>query len=243
MADQIQTEMTQTLLLVAISLCFNPEEEYLTEEQILSRGFSPTREFGKTYLQSLVDNETIKCKWIGSSNTLTTDSQVIYFKNPVAEGQSHHLFIAENGFKLLGLFEKSPGNELYFLSLRMDIKAQECVEYADFYANKSRLSIINKNPNNPKLILMLMELKLENVFALIWRSVKIFERHVTVKNDTFEFSDMIDMAFDKYIDAKNKGAALDEYVRPMQIKVSKLSWIAEKLLLEIPKISKNSKAS
>lgn len=239
MPEQAQTEMIQTLLLLALSLCFNPGEKYLTEEQILSRGFSPTGEFGKTCLKSLVENEMVKCKSIGSSNTLSAGSQLIYFKNPVAEGQSHHLFITESGLKLLDFLEANPGNELYFLSLRIDIKAQECVGYADFYAKKSRISIVNTSVNNPKLVLMLMELKLEKVFALIWRSIKILERQVTIKNNLVEFSKVIDIAFDKYIDAKNLRAELDEYERPMQIKVSKISWISEKLLMEIPKIHKN----
>lgn len=240
MADQIQTEMIQSLLLVALSLCFNPGEEYLTEEQILSRGFSPTSDYGKTCLQSLVNSDAVKYKCISPSNPLTVDIELKYFQNPVTETQ-RHLFIYEQGIKLLHLLEANPGNDLYFLSMRIDIKVQECIEYANFYAYKSKINITNKGIGNPKLILMLMELKQENVFALIWRSIKILSRESNTQSRAYEFSEIINLAFEKYTDEKNSVHRMDEYKRPSQIKLSKISWVAEKLLSEIPRISQSIK--
>lgn len=227
MADQIQTEMIQTLLLLALSLCFNPGEEYLTEEQILNRGFSPTSDYGRTCLQSLIDSGVVKYKCINSATPLTVETQLRYFQNPAAEWQDHRLFISEHSLKLLDLLKKKSGNELYFLSLQVNIKAQECVEYADFYANKSRICITNKGTSSPKLILMLMELKLENVFALIWRSIKLISRESDSNIQYVHFSELINLAFEKYTDEKKSPNRIDAYKRPSQIKLSKISWVAE----------------
>jgi hypothetical protein len=142
---------------------------------------------------------------------------------------------------LFNFLESAPGNELHFLSLHIDIKAQECLEYAQFYAKKSNINIVSSGANNTKLTLMLMELKLENVFALIWRSVKILAQPGTAKKKTASYSNVINLAFEKYTDIKNSALQFDEYKRPRQIKQSRISWVASKLLTEIPKIGKTPK--
>lgn len=237
-----QEEIIQTLLLVALSLCFEAGEEYLTEDQILTRGFSPTIPYGKACLKKLIDSNAVECLQVDTHNPLNRKFGLAYLKNPVDEKANHRTYIMQCSVSLFNFLELAPGNELHFLSLHIDIKAQECLEYAQFYAKKSNINIVGSRANNTKLTLMLMELKLENVFALIWRSVKILERLEAAKKKTTNYSDVINLAFEKYTDTKNSAVQFDEYKRPRQIKQSKISWVASKLLTEIPKIGKTPKS-
>lgn len=236
-----QAEMIQTLLLVALSLCFEAGEDYLTEDQILARGFSPTIAYGKASLKKLIESKSIEHREVGLLNPLNGKYGLLYLKNPVDNKESRRAYITQCSLGLLNFLESASGNELHFLSLHIDIKAQECIEYAEFYANKSQIKIVYSGEINSKLTLMLMELKLENVFALIWRSIKILQRLSATNKKATNYSKIINLAFEKYAETKQSGLPFDEYKRPRQIKQSKLSWVASQLLTEIPKIGKTFK--
>ncbi len=236
-----QPEMIQTLLLVALSLCFDTGEEYLTEDQILARRFSPTITYGKASLKKLIESKAVEYRQVDLHNPLNGKYSLLYLKNPVDNKENRRAYITQCSVNLLNFLESASGNELHFLSLHIDIKAQECIEYAEFYANKSQIKIVYSGEINPKLTLMLMELKLENVFALIWRSIKILQRLSVTKKKETDYSKVINLAFEKYADTKQSGLPFDEYRRPRQIKQSKLSWVASQLLTEIPKIGKTFK--
>lgn len=228
-------EMVQTVLKQALALCFKPDEQYLTEEQIIARRLTPTADYSRACLRRLIEGQAIEYEWVESSNPLSEKEKTMYIKNPIGD-EIIRIFNFEMSKKLLEFVEAARGNELYVLSLRIEILAQDCIAYIKFYATKSKLNVTSYDANNAKLKLMLMELKLENVYALLWRSIKMTQNRVP-HNASVNFAEIIENAFEKYSNSNNK-TDLEEYKRPAQIKGSMISRIAEKILPELPKISR-----
>jgi hypothetical protein len=229
-------EMVVVVLTVALALCFKAGEDYLSEEQVTSRKFTPTEAYSRACLRKLIENKAVEYQWIASTNPLNEDGGLLYLKNPVKEGESHQMFHFEKFKTLLEFLRLAPENQLYIKSLRIDVMAQECVEYAEFYATKSAINLTQVEADNPKLKLMLMELELENVYALIWRSIKMSTRQGHSNKTNIRFSEIIDGCFDKYANSRRNVLNLEKYKRPIQIKPSMISRIADKALTAIIEI-------
>ncbi|WP_331351992.1 hypothetical protein [Cellvibrio sp. UBA7671] len=228
-------EMVQTVFKQALALCFKSEERYLTEDQIIARRLTPTADYSRACLRRLIEGQAIEHEWVESGSPLSEKEKTMYIKNPIGD-EIHRIFNFEMSKKLLEFVKADRGNELYILSLRIEILAHDCIAYIQFYAAKSKLNITNYEANNAKLKLMLMELKLENVYALLWRSIKMKQNRVH-PNASVNFAEIIENAFEKYSNSSNKDD-LEEYKRPAQIKASMISRIAEKILPALPRISR-----
>jgi hypothetical protein len=228
-------EMVLTVLKQALALCFKPEERYLTDEQIIARRYTPTEDYSRACLRRLIEGQAIEHEWLDSSNAIAGTGKTLYIKSPIGDDE-RRMFVFEMSKKLLEFVEAAPGNELYVLSLRVEIMTQDCIAYTQYYATKSKLNVTKYEGNNAKLKLLLMELKLENVYALLWRSIKMTEKRVP-PNASISFAEIIENAFEKYSNLNYK-VGVEEYRRPAQLKYSMISRIADKLLPELPDIGR-----
>jgi hypothetical protein len=106
----------------------------------------------------------------------------------------------------------------------LEVLAGECVEYSRIYGISNKLIILDPDPFNPKLQLLLLENDLKQVFMLIWRSLKELGRD-SVCSKTISFSELIETAYEFYLAYMRSNFSIPHYDRPKTMKTSKVAGI------------------
>jgi hypothetical protein len=167
-----QKEFNQLIMQIALAVCFKPYEEFLSEDQILARNYTPTENFGRSCIASLIDSGKFEFTRVDPAFPLDGNECTLFIKNPVSAGDDFDGYIyrlAENIVDALIDFEP---NSVYLKALRQEVLACECVEYCEYYAKREQLPIANPNHNNARLRLLLLECKVDIVYMLMWRAIK-----------------------------------------------------------------------
>jgi hypothetical protein len=90
----------------------------------------------------------------------------------------------------------------------------------------NRLIVVDQDPFNPRLQLLILENEQSQVFMLIWISIKQLSReNKTVK--TLGFSELMETSYDLYLDYKRNNIEIKHYKRPKSnlMKTSKVAGI------------------
>lgn len=108
--------------------------------------------------------------------------------------------------------------------LVLEVLAGECIEYTYIYALANKLNVVDQDPFNPRLQLLLLENELRQVFMLIWRSIKQMSRD---KNPvkTVEFSELMENSYELYMSYMRSNFEIPHYSRPKSMRTSKVAGI------------------
>ena len=101
-------ELNQLIMQVALAACFKPNEELLSEDQIIARNYAPTEYCGKRCITSLIDSGLIGFTKIDPAFPLDSNECTLFIKSPVKGGEDLDGFIynrAENILKILAQSE------------------------------------------------------------------------------------------------------------------------------------------
>ncbi len=238
MIDQVsQREFNQMIMLVAFAMCFRPNEEYLSEDQIIDRGYSPTESYGRNCIAKLIDDGAVAFKHLDPTFPFDTQMSTLFVKRPVSLGKELEPFIYRHFEKIQRSIDQSFDCNLYLAALYQDVLACEAIEYANFYAQKNGFNLLNAAPTNAKLKLLLIENSPEKTNAFIWRAIKNAKKKIGNSVEHVEFSDVVNAAFDCYVRYQKLNIEIEGYNRPSQLKTSLLSSV-----LEFIRLSKGAKA-
>jgi hypothetical protein len=223
MTNQVsQKEFNQMVMLVALAMCFKSNEEYLSEDQIIGRGYTPIESYGKSCIAKLIDEGAIKFKLIEPTFPIDGAKGIYFIKRPVNSEQELEPYLYKSLERIQSLVGHSFDYTLYLRALYLDVLACEAIEYANYYAKKNGLYLQKTSPANAKLQILLAENAPEKINALIWRSIKSIS-----KNISNEVKEVMDSAFEYYVHHQKQSIAVEEYSRPSQLRTSVLSGILE----------------
>jgi hypothetical protein len=106
----------------------------------------------------------------------------------------------------------------------LEVLAGECIEYTYNYSLDNRLIVVEPDPFNPRLQLLLLENEQRQVFMLIWISIKNLSReNKTVK--TLGFSELMEASYGLYLEYKRNNNEIKHYKRPTSMKTSEVAGI------------------
>lgn len=219
----MQKEFNQEVLLAALALCFNEYECLLSVEQILTRDFTPDASYSKLCINQLLLEGAIQCAAGVSVSVGGKARQLINVRRPERMGGPLHKFITHVLNNLKVALEEHASCIQYLESLRHEVESCECIQYAKFFASRDNLRIVDASPDVTKFHLLLMENSHDQIFMLLWRSIKTHSEGHTNKTGDISFSKLIGTAFEFYLNYKAKGITIDSYEWPKRIPISKLA--------------------
>lgn len=221
MRTQAQEGLLEMIVLIALAACFKPNERYLLLDQIMVRDFAPNEYYGKKWVAKLIDRKLIDFNLVAPLSGAQNASPLI--KRPAEAGECVDAYILKVSKRINRLLALDFNHFLYLKEFTLDILANECAEYARYYAHRSGLSIIQTSPESTKLKLLLLECDQEQVFMLLWRAVKQAQRNCLSIERHIHLDELIDTAFSFYIQYRRLGITIECYERPKQMMTSKLS--------------------
>lgn len=226
-ANVNQKEFNQLIMQVALAACFKPNEDALLEDQIILRGYAPTKDYGKRCIADLIDSGIIEFTRIDPVFPSDGNGCNLFIKCPVKGTDDLDCFIYNRVESILRLLAQSAMHAAYLKAFNHEVIACECIEYCEFYAKRAQLTIINPNHNIAKLRLLILECEIDKIQMLMWRAIKILASKETSISRCIEFSDIIDITFDRYTHYKKISVELEGYKRPSILKTSVLSGFLE----------------
>lgn len=223
MVDEVNKRaFFELVFLVALATCFKPKEDYLTEGQLFSRGFSPTEVYGQKCLAELIEGALIDYKISETFISGSDDTCALLIKCPAMRSDIDS-YIYGMSSRIRALLTQSSEYQLYLRELHYEVIAAECIEYCNFYVGRENLTIFNSSHNNAKLRMLILDCEPEQVQMLLWRAMT----NALKKRVDFEFSDLMDVAFQHYIDYKKFNIEIKGYKRPPSLKTSILSGLIQ----------------
>jgi hypothetical protein len=222
-----QKELNQLIMQAALAACFKPNEEFLSEDQVIARNYAPTEYFGKSCIASLIDSGLIEFTRIDPAFPLDGNECTLFIKCPAKVGDDLDSFIYKRAENIVNILAQSEIHTVYLKVLTQEVTACECIEYCEFYAKRAQLEIINANHNNARLRLLLLECDVDKIQMLMWRAIKTLANKATPEIRCIEFADIIDITFDRYTHYKRINVDLEGYKRPSILKTSVLSGFLE----------------
>jgi hypothetical protein len=226
-----QKEFNQEVLLTSLALCFKQSEQALSVEQIVVRGLTPDTHYSRSWINELMVADSIRWKSFNSSS-IESDAKVkrdIVLERP---GQQHiplEQFVANRVLGLRLQLENDCDCGDYLQVLNLEVMGGECIQYANFYAARDNLIIIDSSPNDLNLRLLLQENMRDQVFMLLWRAIK--NQPEISSNGTREvsFADLAQRAFEYYLSYKERGSTIEAYPWPKSLPMSKLASVVSLL--------------
>ncbi len=222
-----QKVLNQLIMQVALAACFKPNEEFLSEDQVIARNYAPTEQFGKSCIASLIDSGLIEFTRIDPAFPIDGNECTLFIKCPATDGDDLDSFIYQRAENIVNILAQSENSVVYLKALTQEIIACECIEYCEFYAKRAQLTIINANHNNARLRLLLLECDVDKIHMLMWRAIKTLANKATPDLRCIEFADIIDITFDRYTHYRRINVDLEGYKRPSILKTSVLSGFLE----------------
>lgn len=227
MHDQVtQKDFNMMIMQVAIAMCFKPDEEYLSEDQVVYRGFSPLESYSKSCIAMLIDSGAVEFKTIEPTFPFNGADNTLRIKRP-ASGDQLDSFIWEKSKRITSLLAYSEDCGLYLHALAQDIVVCECIEYAEYYAAKANLKIRDPFSSNARLKLLVMENPTEKINALIWMAIKKISKGRAGEPQAVDLEQIVKLAFETYVRYKKLDIEMEGYKSPSQIKPSILSGLLE----------------
>lgn len=222
-----QPDFSNSILFAALCLCFNPDEKSLTASQLISRGFAPSIELSQYYLAKLIDSGKIdtqlSLKYQQHLHTQISKKELDILR-PSISTSTLNQEIVRSVQQARAYALESPEKLAEKNRMVLEVLAGECIEYSQFYGVINNLKIKNSDPFNPRLHLLLIEISLSQVFMLIWRSLKEFNRK-NIKNRTVDFSELMEESYEFYMFYTRRNLEIPHYNRPKSLRTSKVAGI------------------
>lgn len=220
-----QKEFNREVLLTSLALCFKQSDRGLSIEQIVLRGFTPDRHYSRAWINELTAEEAIRWKSFNSVSVRSVSSigPDIVFERPGSKTVSLNQFVQDTLLALRLQLENDDDCENYLQVLNLDVMAGECIQYANFYAGRANLIIIDSSPHDLNLRLLLQENMKEQVFMLLWRAIKNQKEIRPDDSNEVSFSDLALSAFEYYLNYKERGLTIEQYPWPKSLSISKMA--------------------
>lgn len=223
---QQNKEIINNILYSALCLCFKKTENALSIEQLIQRRFAPSAPLAKHYVAALMDDEKIKGRIIpiiGSHPHTSAKYQHIIIEKPSLSAEELNTQIAQAIHLANAAASEFPRRQTWRDQLTTEILCGDCIEYANFYANRNALTIIDADPFNPRLQILVMNLELAQVYMLIWKSIMQHRDSLTTSH--IHFADLMEASFESYNEYIGRGIEIKKYNRPRPMKRSILAGI------------------
>lgn len=227
-----QKEFNQLIMEVALAACFKPNEEFLSEEQILARNYTPTESFGRSCIASLIDSGKIEFTRIDPVFPFDGNECSLFIKCPVKAGGNLDDYIYQLAKNIVDVLIDFELNSVYLKALNQEVLAGECVEYCEYYAQREQLPLVNPNHSNAKLRLLVLECDVDIINMLMWRAIKTLANNASPETKHIEFSDIIEITHNRYKYYKRFNAKLEGYKRPGTFKTSVMAEFIELFLAD-----------
>lgn len=222
--SQRPKEFNQLIMLIALAACFKQGEELLSEDQIISRGYAPTEQFGKACIACLIDCGAVDFVKIEPAFPLLEGSEcTLFIKCPVVAGDDSDSFIDRHTEGLVAGLAQCESYETYLKMFQQEVIACECIEYCEFYAKRANLTVINASHTHSRLRLLLLECGADKVHMLMWQAIKILEGKAKSGARCVDFADTIEICFSRYAHYKRLNSSIEGYKRPAILKSSVIS--------------------
>lgn len=217
----LQKNFNQEIFLVALALCFKEHEKSLPLDQLNARKFTPDAGYSRVWINELLLAGSINCH-VGASRS---NGNSICVERPSGASNRIHRFVANNVKRLKTYLSDAEECTEYVSALRNDLLSCECIEYANFFAIRENLKMIAASPYDPNLQLLLLENEREQVFMLLWRSIKNHAESSRMNIKEISFSQVTQTALEYYFYYKSKNAIIDFYKWPKELGASKLAFV------------------
>lgn len=227
-----QNEFDAMVVFAALLKAFQPDELFLSLDQLSVRGFAPTEMYGRRWIDELVAKKFVESELIGETSAKDIASKARVIRRPFEADKNQDNFSANLCNKICCLINSDFQYALYLKELMLEVSACECIEYAKYYAGRCDLIIVKESHNNPQLKTLLLECQQGQVFMLIWRAIKNIINDGGSVTGKVAFFDIIDIAMRCYTKYKRNGAVIEYYERPRIMKLSLLKELLEHLALE-----------
>ena len=224
----LQTEFNQEVLLAALALCFEDEEAFLSVEQLIMRSYAPDASCAKKCINHLLLGGAVRCA-AAESSPLSSAAEVrglIRVYRPERMGNPLRTFVSETLRKLKWSLESDERCKRFFQALKQEVESRECIQYAKFFASRDNFKVATASADECNLHLLLSENTREQVFMLLWRSIKT-QSELRTHSTEINFSELAERALEFYFAYKAKGRRIESYAWPKQIPVSKLANIVQ----------------
>lgn len=222
-----QKTFCEIIMLVALATCYKPDEEFLTDDQLISRRFAPIEAYGKSCISKMIDCGTIEFKLVEPIFPDSRCDHMLFIKRPGLAGEDIEDFIYRKSQHIRGLLTQSLDCQLHLKAFANELISCECIEYCEFYAKRADLIIVNSTHNNAKLRLLILECSTDKINMLLWRAIKTSSKKIISANKMVEFSTIVDTAFDSFINYRKSNIEIEGYDRPNSLKTSVLSGMVE----------------
>lgn len=219
-----QKEFNQLIMLIALAACFKQGEELLSEDQIISRVYAPTEQFGKACIACLIDCGAVDFVKIEPAFPLLKGSEcTLFIRSPVVISDSLNSFIDSHTERLVVRLAQCGSCRAHLKMFQQEVIACECIEYCEFYAKRANLSVINASHSHTRLRLLLLECGADKVHMLMWQAIKILEGKAKSGARCVDFADIIEICFSRYTHYKRLNSSIEGYKRPAILKSSVIS--------------------
>jgi len=228
MFDQtLQGGLAELVMVVGLAVCYKPGEEFLTEGQIVSRGYAPTEAFAKCCISRLIDSGAVEFKVVEPIFPDEHSDSTLLVKLPNEALEDIDGFVFKKTMQIKMLLARCLGYHVVLKNFSDDLISCECIEYCEYYAKRAHFVIVNVNHNNAKLKLLTLECSVNQIYMLLWRSMKAISQKRLTESGNVEFPIIIDSAFDLFINFRRRSLEIEPYNRPSAIKTSILSGMIE----------------
>lgn len=200
------------------------------------RRLAPTEGYGRRWITHLLSRKILESKTIQCFAVGRDSYHSLLIKTPASVGSDGDGFKSRLLKKIKTILASDFEFTLHLKEFSIELAACECVEYINYYAQKSRLKVVDVEYDNPQLKLLLLECKQPQVFMVLWRAIKFSERDYADLNGEVKFRVLIENAFDCFIKYKKSGVVIESYEKPRCMNTSALvKWL--KLLSSLPDVT------
>jgi hypothetical protein len=222
-----QQGFSNSILFAALCLCFNRGERTMTASQLMCRRFAPTDKLSRHYLCRLIKSGMIKAH-LSRRNRLRRGKQAqkreLVIERPPIPDSMLSREIVRIMRRARTLLLNSTDHHEERDEMVLEVLGGECIEYSRIYGISNNLIILDLDPFNPKLQLLLLENELKQVFMLIWRSIKELGRENT-SSQVIGFSELMETAYEFYLEYMRSDYAIPHYNRPKTMSTSRVAGI------------------
>ena len=199
----------------------------MTMSQLICRGFAPSEQLSRHYLYRLIKSGKIQVSRERMSRSLRRPAgprkELVIERPSIPESLLSREIVQTIQQARASLLD-SRAQQADRDKLVLEVLAGECIEYTYIYALANRLIVVDQDPFNPKLQLLLLENELRQVFMLIWRSIKQLSReNEPVK--TVGFSELMETSYDLYLSYMRSNFEIPHFSRPKSMKTTKVAGI------------------
>lgn len=226
-ANSIQLDCLADLLLIAFMECLAPGEASLTLAQLHTRNLTPHQQATRDCICFLFKRGRLVVSPVTQKRrgrVLVRDTNILINITAVDIPK----LIINLSYSMRGKIADTCSEPFIFI-LDERLKVYECIEYCRFYLDREGLGLRGDATTPYKLQLMVLELAHEQVFMLLWRSVKTasISAHEK-KRKSVTLNEICESAYKYFLSYRKRDIEIDFYRMPYSVGNSTLRNVVTK---------------